>query len=193
MKKDLVCMVSVLFLAFMLAACSGTPPTRAVTGGDNTSTPTAGAEASLSSSTGIAPPSPTTPDPCSTEEIEAEVQKVHSHMREFDDASLLASNLPREQLNDAISNLQRIRREAEDEQIPACLLNLKKYEVDHMNTVINTLVAFMGGTSQEVLEQGITIAREQHDQYTLELARLLGLTVVPATQLPGATPTPGTP
>jgi hypothetical protein len=50
-----------------------------------------------------------------------------------------------------------------------------------MNSVIDTLIAFMGGADTETLEQGIAIARELHDQYTLELARLLGLTVVPAT------------
>lgn len=106
-------------------------------------------------------------------------------MREFDDASLLASNIPREQLGDSIAELQRIRREAEDEEIPACLTNLKMVQVQHMNTVIATLIAFMGGTDQETLDQGIALARQQHDLYTLELARLLGLTVVPV-----STPTP---
>jgi hypothetical protein len=101
-------------------------------------------------------------------------------MREFDDASILASNMPREQLSDAVADLQRIRREAEDEQIADCLLTLKTHQVDHMNSVIDTLVAFMGGTDQQTLEQGIAVARQQHDDYTIELARLLGLTVVPA-------------
>jgi hypothetical protein len=193
MKKDLVCLVLVLFSTVLLAACG--PVTPAVTPeGGRLFTSTSDDVSNLPSSTEAASALSTTPDPCSTEMIEAEVQKVHSHMREFDDASLLASNLPREQLNDAIANLQRIRREAENEQIPACLTNLKKFEVDHMNTVINTLVAFMGGTSQEILEQGISIARDQHDQYTLELARILGLTVVPGTPssrvTPDATATP---
>jgi hypothetical protein len=115
-------------------------------------------------------------------------------MREFDDASILASNMPREQLSNPIADLQRIRREAEDEPVPACLLTLKTHQVEHMNSVIDTLVAFMGGTDQQTLEQGIASAREKHDQYTLELARLLGLTVVPATvpvlNTPAETPTP---
>ena len=102
-------------------------------------------------------------------------------MREFDDAAILAQNTPLEQLSDPIAELQRIRREAEDELVPGCLITLKTHQIDHMNAVIETLVAFMGGTDQQTLEQGITAAREQHDEYTLELARLLGLTVVPAT------------
>ena len=102
-------------------------------------------------------------------------------MREFDDAAILASNLPREELSASIKDLQRIRREAEDEQIPPCLIALKTYQVQHMNSVIDTLLAFIGGTDTATLEKGITIARQQHDQYTLELASLLGITVVPAT------------
>ena len=131
-------------------------------------------------------------DPCGRPQLEAEVQKVHKHMREFDDASILASNMPREQLSSAIADLQRIRREAEDEPTPACLTNLKQIEVQHMNTVINTLIVFMGGTDQQTLDQGISLARQQHDEYTLELARILGLTVVPATMppAPSATATP---
>jgi hypothetical protein len=131
----------------------------------------------------------TTPDPCGPGQIEAEVQNVQKHMREFDDASILASNMPREQLSTSIADLQRIRREAEDEQVPPCLINLQQYQVDHMNTVINTLIAFVGGADQKSLEQGIALARQQHDQYLLELARLLGLTVVPATEATAGTPT----
>jgi hypothetical protein len=115
-------------------------------------------------------------------------------MREFDDASVLASHLPREQLSASIQELQRIRREAEDEEIPACLTNLKAYQVAHMNSVITTLVAFLGGNDTKTLEQGIAVARQQHDQYAIELARVLGLTVVPATapvlNTPAATETP---
>lgn len=145
-----------------------------------------------------------TPDPCAPGQIEAEVQKVNRHMREFDDAATLASNMPQQQLGEAIANLQRIRRESEDEQIPACLAKLKQYQVDHMNLVITTLIAFMrssdplaiqcvnpeSNTESAAICQTITLARQQHDQYLLELARLLGLTVVPATPVPTATATP---
>ena len=113
-------------------------------------------------------------------------------MREFDDAAILASNVPRDQLSGSIANLQRIRREAEDEMIPSCLVKLKEYQIQHMNLVIGTLIAFMGGSNQQVLDQGIAIARQQHDQYVLELARVLGLTVVPAAAIatPSQTPSP---
>jgi hypothetical protein len=171
-----------LVLLIVLTGCGGTPavvPTETVTATETeTAIPVAPATSTVSA----------TPDPCAPGQIETEVEKVHKHMREFDDASVVASNVGREQLADAIARLQKIRREAEDEQVPSCLEALRKYQVDHMNSVINTLIAFMSGAEQQTVDQGISLARQQHDQYTVELARLLGLTVVPAEST--ATPTP---
>jgi hypothetical protein len=176
----------ILILTVLLAACGWTAAT---------STPAiAGATTPTPEQATSAPDLSATADPCRLPQLQVEVQNVHRHMREFDDASILASNMPREQLSGPIADLQRIRREAEDEPVPGCLMTLKTHQVEHMNSVIDTLVAFMGGTDQATLEKGIAVAREQHDQYTLELARLLGLTVVPATvpvlNTPAETPTP---
>ena len=185
MKKDLLLIISTLILTIVLASC-----------GTAASTPQTPTDAPPATEAESAPPTvTTTADPCSPGQIEAQVQNVHKHMREFDDASILASSTPREQLSGSIADLQRIRREAEDETIPACLTNLKTYQVQHMNSVISTLISFMGGADQKSLDDGITLARQQHDQYTLELARLLGLTVVPASSpaspgTPSETPTP---
>jgi hypothetical protein len=133
-----------------------------------------------------------TSDPCAPDNIKTTVQEIHKFMREFDDASSLAASRPREELADSIANLQRIRRGAEEQPTPACLATLKTHQVAHMNSVINTLVAFMGGANQETVDQGIAVAREQHDKYTIELARVLGITMVPATAAvtPTQTPTP---
>ena len=188
MKKSVLCSTAILVLIMILAGC-GNPPA--------TSTPAATeteveVEATSTEEESSPVPITSTLDPCSRPQLETEVQEVHSHMREFDDASILASNMPREQLTGAIADLQRIRREAEDEETPSCLENLKAIQVQHMNSVISTLIAFMGGTDQQTLDQGISLARQQHDEYTLELAGLLGLTVVPATlpPAPSATSTP---
>jgi len=148
-----------------------------------------------------------TPDLCASENIKAEVDKVHKHMREFDDAAALAASIPREQLSTPIANLQKIRRDAEDELIPPCLSKLKDYEILHMNSVINTLITFMSvndpqavdcvevekNTEEEVICQSIANARQEHDQYVLELARVLGLPVVSATLLPTIEATQPTP
>lgn len=184
MKKNLYGVTAILVLMTVLAGCGNPPATPA-----NTET-VLQADPTQTDSNALTVPDTSTPDPCSLPQLETEVQKVHKHMREFDDASVLASNMPREQLGESIAVLQRIRREAEDEQIPGCLTNLKAIQVQHMNSVISTLIAFMGGTDQQSLEQGIALARQQHDQYTLELARVLGLTIVPATIPPAPSETP---
>jgi hypothetical protein len=186
MKKNHLIIISIFVLTTVLAGCGKAPATPTPLASEATATTESQQPVDSSTAT-------LTPDACSPGQIEAEVQKVHKHMREFDDASILASSTPREQLSGSIADLQRIRREAEDETIPACLTDLKTNQVQHMNTVINTLIAFMGGADQQSLDQGIGLARQQHDQYTLELARLLGLTVVAATPPPSATaetPTP---
>lgn len=178
MKRNFPYIIALILATFFWAGC-GSPPATVI------ATDILEPEEAATSTPADVSDASATPDPCTPPQIEVEIQELHRHMREFDDASLLASNIPREQLGDSIAELQRIRREAEDEEIPACLTNLKMVQVQHMNTVIATLIAFMGGTDQETLDQGIALARQQHDLYTLELARLLGLTVVPV-----STPTP---
>lgn len=110
-------------------------------------------------------------------------------MREFDDMSKLAANLAREKLPELISEMQRVRRTAEDHQAPACLSTLKTHQVLHMNIVIDTLIAFLGGTQPEMLNDGIARAGQAHDLYTMEVARLLGIPQGPALT-PAATITP---
>ena len=173
---------SVFILTMLMAGCGANqqPPTSVIP--EETATPVPTNTIAIT----------TTPDLCAPDNIKAEVDKVHRHMREFNDASTLASSIPRDQLSTSIADLQRIRREAEDEIIPPCLFNLRKYEIDHMNAVIQTLIAFIQGSDLAVLDQGRAVAGQQLDQYILELARLLGLTPVPGTAVavPSATPTP---
>jgi len=115
---------------------------------------------------------------------------VNDLQREFDDASQLASNLAREQLPDSISAMQRIRRAAEDHEAPACLATLKAHQLAHMNIVIDTMIAFLGGADTDTLDRGIAEAREEHDLYALEIARLLGITLAPVTDVPVPADTP---
>ena len=131
-------------------------------------------------------------DPCATQNLPGTVQPINDLMREFEDASQLASNLPAQQLPAVISSLQRIRRDVEDVQIPACLATLKTHELNHMNLMIQTLLAFVGGADQEALTSGLEKARNEHDLYSLEIVRLLGITLAPITATPSvqATATP---
>ena len=125
-------------------------------------------------------------DPCSQQNLPHTIQEINNLMREFDDASQPASNLPTQQLPGVISDLQRIRRNAEDTTIPACLESLKTHQLNHMNLMIQTLLAFVGGADQEALNKGFAMSRDEHDLYSLEMARLLGVTLTPGTPTPVA-------
>ena len=123
-------------------------------------------------------------DPCSSANLPTTVQEINNLMREFDESSQLAPNTLAQQLPDIISNLQRIRRAAEDTQIPVCLGTLKTHQLNHMNLTIQTLITFVGGASQEELNAGLEKARQEHDLYSLEIVRLLGITLAPINATP---------
>lgn len=126
----------------------------------------------------------TTPDPCTTENLPGEVGKINSIMQEFDTAAVIAASTPREQLTDSIAALQRIRRNAEDLPTPDCLKTLKETQLAHMNIVIETLISFIDNANQESIDQGILLARQLHNQYLVEMAKLLGVTVAPLNNTP---------
>ena len=96
-----------------------------------------------------------TPDPCSVENLSESIKDVNDLMREFDDMSKLATNIAREKLPELISEMQRVRRAAEDQEIPSCLSTLKVHQIAHMNTVIDTLIAFLCGAQAETIQDGI--------------------------------------
>ncbi|NWF65399.1 MAG: hypothetical protein HXY38_13965 [Chloroflexi bacterium] len=138
-----------------------------------------------------------TPDLCIEPMLSAEVNKINKLMREFDDYAALASNTPQEQLVQVIPDMQRALRDAEDQVVPACLMTLKDLQVRHMRVVVQTLLAFVGNANADVINNGISQARDLHSQYDIEMARLLGVTLVipspmPATEpvQPSATPVP---
>ena len=61
-----------------------------------------------------------------------------------------------------------------------------------MNIIIDTMIAFVDGADTETLNQGIADASAEHDLYTLESVRLLGITPAPFTNVrtPTITATP---
>jgi len=131
-----------------------------------------------------------TPDPCSSENLPAETAKVNRLTREFDDYSSLASNTPQSQLVVLIPQMQRVLRDAEDQKFPVCLVELKKLQIAHMRSVVQTLIAFMNSTDVATVNEGIAQSRELHARYDIELARLLGVTL--AAPPPSATSNPNT-
>jgi hypothetical protein len=134
--------------------------------------------------TAPAPLPPAISDPCAPENIQDTTAVINDLMQQFDDESALASNVPRSQLAARIVALQSIRRQAQDYDAPGCVAQLKLLQLKHMNSVIETMLAFLSRGDQAAVAQGIQAGREQHDQYVVELARLLGMPAVAVTPRP---------
>jgi hypothetical protein len=133
----------------------------------------------------VAPAVTETPDLCSPVNVRIGVTKVHELTREFDDYAKLASNLTQAQLLQLIPSMQAVSRRAQSQAVPACLKTLKILQLNYMDTVDNTLIAFMGNTNTQQISTGIAQGRSLHQQYDVEAARLLGITLAPQ---PSSTP-----
>ena len=81
------------------------------------------------------------------------------------------------------------RRRTDAVKVSECLATLKELEVAHMNTVINTMLAFMSNADAEVLVEGVIQARLLNEEYRKEKARLLGEEYVPPPTQEAGTPT----
>jgi hypothetical protein len=163
--KNKTLVILALLSIFLLAACGAQK------------TPVAGS-AAPAADPAVAASSTAAVDLCSEAALPGEIEKVNNLMREFDDYSRLASSTPQEQLVQVIPPLQEVRRRAEEQKVPDCLLELKKLQIGHMNTVIEILMVFMANSQADNVNQGIAQARDLHMQYDIEIARLLGLTLV---------------
>jgi hypothetical protein len=73
------------------------------------------------------------------------------------------------------------------------LADVKRLQLAHMNTVIETLIVFMGNAQAEGVNPGIAQARDLHMKYDIEIARLLGVTLVPQPTAAPVTPVPTQP
>lgn len=177
MRNKTFIILTLLFV-FLLPACAEKTPTPAV------------AEPTVSAAPTVATP---TLDPCSEAALPGEIEKVNDLMREFDDYSKLASSTPQEQLVQVIPSLQETRRRAESQEVPQCLFELKKLQLAYMNTVIETLLVFMGNAQAVEVNPGIAQARDLHMKYDIEIARLLGVTLVPQPTTAPVTPVPTQP
>ena len=134
-----------------------------------------------------------TPDPCSESNLQALVPEFNRNARAFDDLSAIAQNTPREDLAPMISQLQEIRRLAEDYSVPPCMASAKEYQLAYMNTFIETLLVLYASINTqltnkdvETINQGMGLAIQYHDQYMVETAHLLGIVLPPT---PTLTPT----
>src|SRR5512135_2847227 len=88
------------------------------------------------------PVTPTsTADPCEAKDMMATVTDFDKLSREFNDAFVLAQNTPAAQLSPVITDMQRIRREAQDYAAPSCLSLLKQHQLNFMNAAIDAALS----------------------------------------------------
>lgn len=71
-----------------------------------------------------------------------------------------------------------------------CLGNLKNLQIDHMQVVVQTLLAFVGNSDANLVNQGIAKARELHAQYDIEMARLMGIPLTIPSSIPATRTVP---
>jgi hypothetical protein len=149
-----------------------------------TDTPTPTATATFTPSPTATETVTPTPDPCLPENLPDAVNEVHKLMLKFDDLSTEAANVQREDLPDKIAELQDLLQTAQEQEVAPCLQTLKDHQLKHMKLVIDTLNAFADGVDQKIINEMVQQARDEHDAYALELARLLGITLTPNTPTP---------
>lgn len=142
------------------------------------------------SNTGIETPS-STPNPCAPNQIGKEIDKINELMRAFDDATFIANLTDQKLLAQPIMEMQAIRRQVENLEMPSCLKNLQVSAISYMNMVINYLAHFMGGISQEQINAEIAASQNLRIAYEEEIARQIGATYVPPpTRIPVTPATP---
>jgi hypothetical protein len=123
--------------------------------------------------------------------MQSTVKPANDLLREFDDYAALASNVVQSELVKVVPPMQAVRRSAQDLVVPGCLQELKRLELAYMGATLQTLLEFQKPSPNTgAIAVGIQRARDYHDQYTIELARLLGVTLIPPAATPIAPSTP---
>lgn len=122
----------------------------------------------------------TIPTPeCSPQSLPPSYFNLNNSLRAFDDALLLAVNLPREQVVPQVERLQELRRAVEAEMPPACMQTFKDSLLVYMNRVLELLVAFVGGAGPDSVMRGLTEAAQLRLPIQEQIGLLLGATVTP--------------
>ncbi len=124
---------------------------------------------------------------CSPQALPSSYYSLNNSLRAFDDALLLAVNLPREQVVQQVERLQELRRGVEQEQTPLCMQPFKASLLAYMNRVLELLVAFVSGATPDSVMRGLAETVELRAPIMDAIAALTGATVTP---YPTARPLP---
>ncbi len=118
------------------------------------------------------------------------VKPLDDLVRQFDDYAALAGVVLQSELVKIVPVLQSIRQAAQGLAAPTCIQDLRRYALAYMDSTLKALVSFQIAPQADAIPTGIAAARQYHDQYLLERARLLGQTVIAPTPPTQAVPSP---
>jgi hypothetical protein len=137
-------------------------------------------------------PPTSTPEDCTTANLQGAAQVLNQHIDNFDEYAALASSVAQSEVERVVPPMRSIRTAVDDQAVPSCLAELKRLELLYMDNTLETLLAFEKPTPDAAaIAAGILQSRQYHDQYSAELARLFGVTVPsPSTLIPPITNTP---
>ncbi len=128
---------------------------------------------------------------CASQRLPEEYHSLGLALREFEDALSLAISVPREMVVEQVEQLQRVRREVEAAQVPACLEAYKGSLVRYMNRVVDLLVAFVAGVSPSQISDALLNTSEMRQAIFAEVTLLTGVSPTPyPTPIPFASQTP---
>jgi hypothetical protein len=110
-----------------------------------------------------------THDPCSAENIAAEVEDLQALVNSFQDGMNIANNTDVNLLIYPILRLQEIQEEIRRIKVPTCLAGLKETSVQYSISVINYLLIFMN--TQDPNSEDLAAAIQNSQQLWQEVIR----------------------
>jgi hypothetical protein len=195
--------LSILIFTLLLAGCTS-PWAAKANSASSSSEPVESLAFLLNPPTSTVQPSnsqipPGTPDPCAPENFLGEIKKINNPVLQFEQIVFIARFTPSAELIRPILELQNILWQAQIQEAPTCLAELKVRRDEYLGSVISYMVHFMGGIKPEILDTEMQTSASLRQAYEVELALITGVntpTPLPTTTATSSEPpetTPGTP
>jgi hypothetical protein len=187
--KPTLLFCSLVGLSLLLAACGAKPTLPA----QPTPVPPTAAETLAPGTPSVTPSA--TQDLCTQANLPESVKIVNTYVKLFTQYTSLSYQTPKGALPVLISSMKSIRDALQAQSVPPCLIALKQYALLYMNSAIQTETTFASQPTPDAaaFAAGSAQARKYNDQYAVELARLLGVTLGAPTETPAAAQLTDTP
>jgi len=124
------------------------------------------------------------PDPCSSENIAEQARHVGEMVHHFEDIKFVAIHTNKEQLVAPILQMQEIRYDVVDLELPYCMDNLEKASINYMNSVIIYMTHHMAGMDSESVRFEFLTSEELLNIYKEEYALATGMEYLQPTSMP---------